>query len=65
MDKVFKPFYMNLMVENDKRGEFQNIASFICGQDGDWDVETLIPAHGDIVRGNTMIKAVLKKHFNV
>eukprot|EP00986_Skeletonema_menzelii_P004283 scaffold1453_cov140-Skeletonema_menzelii.AAC.6 len=64
MDKIFYPFYMNLMVKNDKRQTFNEIAKYItcgCG----WEVETIIPAHGDIIRGKKVCREVLQKHFNV
>ena len=64
MDKIFYPFYMNLMVKSDKRQIFNEIARFItCGDD--WEVETIIPAHGDIIRGKQVCIEVLQKHFNV
>uniref|UniRef100_A0A7S2LGU6 MEKHLA domain-containing protein n=1 Tax=Skeletonema marinoi TaxID=267567 RepID=A0A7S2LGU6_9STRA len=64
MDKIFYPFYLNLMVKSDKRQTFNEIARFItCG--GDWEVETIIPAHGDVVRGKKVCREVLEKHFNV
>ncbi|KAL7546600.1 hypothetical protein ACHAWF_009934 [Thalassiosira exigua] len=70
MDKLFYPFYMNFMVKNDRREEFEKIAKFItcgCG-DADsfgWEVETIIPAHGDIVRGRELCRKVLETHFNI
>lgn len=63
MDKLFRPFYLNLMVKSDSKNRFRNIASFISG-DG-WDVRTVIPAHGDIVRGKTFCRNILKDHFNL
>ena len=66
MDKLFRPFYLNLMVKNDKKVEFNKIASFASGLgEFAWDVETVIPAHGDIVRGSALTKSVLKKHFDL
>ncbi|KAL7534728.1 hypothetical protein ACHAXR_009545 [Thalassiosira sp. AJA248-18] len=76
MDKLFYPFYMNLMVKNDKREKFHEIARFVtCGGGGDnnngsnsggaWEVETIIPAHGDIVRGRELCRKVLETHFNI
>jgi hypothetical protein len=65
MDKLFYPFYMNFMVMSDKRQSFTDIARFItCGGDG-WEVESIIPAHGDIVRGKGVCKEVMEKHFNI
>ena len=70
MDKLFRPFYMNLMVKRNSKEEFKKIASFISGNvdswvDNSWEVETVIPAHGDIVRGSTLTKSVLREHFNL
>jgi len=69
MDKLFYPFYMNFMVKNDKREKFQEIARFVtCGDGGDsggWEVETIIPAHGDIIRGKELCRKVLETHFNI
>ena len=63
MDKLFYPFYMNLMVKKDRRGEFENIARYITCSG--WEIETIIPAHGDIVRGKELCRQVLEKHFNI
>lgn len=63
MDKLFYPFYMKLMVKSDRRHEFQELARFIAC-DG-WEVETIIPAHGDIVRGKELCRQVLERHFNI
>ena len=65
MDKLFYPFYMNLMVRNDKRNEFNEIARYITCGNSEWEVETIIPAHGDIVRGKQVCKKVLESHFNI
>jgi len=67
MDKVFKPFYMNLMVKGDKKESFENIAKYItCGGSRDgWEVETIVPAHGDIVRSKATCRRVLENHFNI
>jgi len=60
MDKLFRPFYMNLMVN--EKDKFQQIVRHVTEQ---WEPETLIPAHGDIVRGRTLIKDTLRRHFGV
>ena len=67
MDKIFYPFYMNFMVKSDKRQSFYDIARFITrrGGNGGWEVETIIPAHGDVVRGKAVCTKVLETHFNV
>ena len=67
MDKVFRPFYNNFMIKNDQRDKFKDIARFItCGNNSSgWDVETIIPAHGDIIRGKELCRKVLERHFNI
>lgn len=67
MDKVFRPFYNNFMIKNEQRDKFKDIARFItCGSiSSGWDVETIIPAHGDIIRGKELCRKVLERHFNI
>ena len=57
MDKVYRPVYLQLLVE---KGPFQDISKFICDE---LDVQTIIPAHGDLVRGSILIRNILRKHF--
>lgn len=67
MDKLFYPFYMNFMVRRDRRDDFDAIGRFVCGGGGDgngWEVETIVPCHGDIVRGRGLCRRVLEAHFN-
>lgn len=63
MDKLFRPFYLNLMVKPDSKDRFRNIAAYISGNG--WDVHTIIPAHGDIVRGKQFCRNILTTHFNL
>ena len=66
MDKIYRPFYLNLMIRISKREEFNRIASYMTGSDNsEWDIETIIPAHGDIVRGKMFSKRVLSDHFGI
>lgn len=67
MDKLFRPFYNNFMIKDEQKNQFKQIARFItCGDaSGGWEVETIIPAHGDIVRGKELCRQVLEKHFNI
>ena len=58
MDKVFAPFYMNLMVQ--EQPKLQDIVTLILEE---WTPTTLIPAHGDVIRGKTLIQNVLQRHF--
>jgi Domain of unknown function (DUF4336) len=60
MDKVYYPFYTNLMVTD--KAEYQAIANHIVNV---WDVETIIPAHGDILRGKDFIRSVLMRYFQL
>jgi hypothetical protein len=67
MDKLFRPFYNNFMIKSEQKEKFKEIARFItCGNDGSgWEVETIIPAHGDIIRGKDLCRKVLERHFNI
>jgi len=66
MDRLFKPFYLGLMIKPDRKDLFLLIASYIAGLNEDgWDVQTIIPAHGDILRGKTFCREVLKSHFKL
>ena len=58
MDKVYAPFFNNFMVTD--KSEYRDICNHILNV---WDVETAIPAHGDILRGKELIRSVLKKSF--
>jgi hypothetical protein len=55
MDKIYLPFYRKFMVKDHHYcGKMKKIVL------EEWDVETLIPAHGDIIRGRELIR---KKSF--
>jgi hypothetical protein len=58
MDKVFLPFFKNLMIKD--RTKYDDIVNVILNE---WEVETIIPAHGDIIRGKSVVRSVLKKHL--
>lgn len=60
MDQVYGPFYNNLMVTD--KDEYRQIQRVVLEE---WDVDTLIPAHGDLIRGNQQVKEVLSRHFGV
>jgi len=60
MDKIYYPFFTNLMITD--RSEYKAIADHILNV---WDVETVIPAHGDILRGKEFIRSVLTKYFKL
>lgn len=58
MDKVYLPFFKNFMVKD--RPRYDEIVKVILDE---WDIETVIPAHGDIIRGQKQIRSVLSKHL--
>jgi hypothetical protein len=60
MDKLFAPFYMNFMVQEKPR--LTEIANYILEE---WNPSTVIPAHGDVIRGRTLIQTVLRSHFGL
>lgn len=58
MDKVYLPFFKNFMVKD--RTRYEEIVNVILDE---WDIETVIPAHGDIIRGQELVRSVLSKHL--
>jgi hypothetical protein len=58
MDKVYAPFYNNLMVTD--RAEYHAIADHIIDV---WRPEIVVPAHGDILRGRDVIRPILQQFF--
>jgi hypothetical protein len=67
MDRLFRPFYNNFMIRQDKRRTFHDIVKYMtsCGDGGGWDIETIIPCHGDIIRGRSLCRKVLRRHFSM
>jgi hypothetical protein len=60
MDKVYAPFFNNFMVTDPTA--YRDICHHILNV---WDVETVIPAHGDILRGKDLIRSVLTDFFQL
>lgn len=60
MDKVYGPFFRNFMVQ--RPDAYRDTVQHILNQ---WDVELIIPAHGDLLRGKDFIRTVLTEHFQV
>lgn len=60
MDKIYAPFFNNFMVTD--QSAYRDICNHILNE---WDIETVIPAHGDILRGKDFIRSVLTKFFNL
>ena len=57
MDRIFAPFYDGFMVKDE--GRMREIVGVLLG----WEVETIVPAHGDVVRGRELCREVLEEHF--
>jgi hypothetical protein len=60
MDRIYLPFYRTFMVTDESN--YQRIVQHILRE---WDIETVIPAHGDLLRGKPLIQSLLQKHFGV
>jgi len=58
VDKIYIPFYKTIMI-NDRKYDDDTIQTIL----EEWDAETLIPCHGDIIRGREKIKQVLYSNF--
>jgi len=61
MDKVYLPFYKALMVGSGgpRRERFGELVRRVL----DWEVEAVVPCHGDVVRGRELCRRVLTEHF--
>lgn len=60
MNRLYLPLYKKIMVQD--KSAFQKIVNFIIEE---WDATTLIPAHGDLVRGRSVIQDVLRQRLRV
>lgn len=60
MDKIYSPFFNNFMVTD--KSAYRDICNHILNV---WDVETVIPAHGDILRGKEFVRSVLSERFRI
>ena len=60
MDKIYYPFFNNFMVTDPS--QYRAIADHIVNV---WDIETVIPAHGDILRGKDFIRKVFTEYFQM
>lgn len=61
MDKVYHPFYNRLMVgkKGDRHTKYMEYVDKLLS----WDVELIVPCHGDVIKGSELCKKVLTKHF--
>ena len=62
MDQIYLPFYKNLMIQKDdiSKQKYEKLCHTLLEE---WDIETIIPAHGDIIRGKELIRSILKNHL--
>jgi len=61
MDVIYRPFYVNFMVRSmEEKRIYRGIVDYILNV---WDVDVIVPAHGDVVRGKGLIRDVLIEHF--
>ena len=58
MNRLYLPIYKGIMVQDTKA--FRKLINFIVNN---WEATTLIPAHGDLVRGRSVIQEVLLKQL--
>lgn len=58
MDRIYRPFYNNLMIGD--KGQFAQVMQRVFDR---WEWDTIIPCHGNIVRGNG--KAALRGHLKL
>jgi hypothetical protein len=58
MDKVYLPFYKNFMVKD--RSKYDEMSKILLDK---WGADTVIPAHGDIIRGADLVQSVLRDHL--
>ena len=59
-DQIYYPFYNNFMVHD--KAAYGEMVQVILEE---WEVATIVPAHGDILRGTDFCRSVLQKHFQV
>jgi hypothetical protein len=63
MDKVYLPFYKSLMVgkTGPRRQRLESIVNTVLLKE--WDIENIVPCHGDVIRGPELCQRVLREHF--
>ena len=60
MDQIYAPFFNNFMITDRKK--YKTIVNHILNV---WDIQIIIPCHGDIIRGKTNCQNALKKAFQI
>ena len=59
MDKVYLPFYRQFMVGGGRREAYKAAVGRVLA----WAPETIVPCHGDTLRGREACRMALTKHF--
>jgi len=59
MDVIFSPFYKKFMVGSQRRVKYEAAVANILS----WEVDQIVPCHGDVIRGRELCREVLTKHF--
>lgn len=61
MDKIYLPIYKNVLIGSDslRRKRYDAIVERILSL----EIEAILPCHGDIIRGSTLCRRVLKDFF--
>lgn len=57
---MYLPFYKNFMVRD--KLKYNEICKLLLDE---WHIETLVPAHGDILRGEKLVREVLERHLTL
>jgi len=58
MDRIYAPFYRKFMISSEE--EYRKLCNTILDE---WEIETIIPAHGDLIRGQPFFLADLLREF--
>ncbi|GKZ00318.1 hypothetical protein MPSEU_000984700 [Mayamaea pseudoterrestris] len=59
MDKVYLPFFDNFMVQD--KTAYRKIVKHMLDV---WDIEMIVPAHGDVIRGKDLVRKALTKFYS-
>ncbi len=59
MDRVYAPFYRAAMVGPERRARYRAAAARVLA----WEVDAIVPCHGDVIRGADLCRRVLREHL--
>lgn len=64
MDKIYRPIYVRILL--DKKTFSEDIGKyFLISSNKMKQIETLIPCHGDVVRGSDLVQELLRDFFKI